>query len=246
MVKVRSYERPLSLDEVLAMVRGEDTILIGGGTGLHLRDHPEPVRVVDLQAAGLGGIQRDEDGTLRIGATTTLQQLADDDHVPSVVREAARREAPSTLRTLATLGGCVATADSESELLAALLAYDATVTTAASGETHLDPLTDVLRNLQREPGILRKRVITAITIETSGVASATRVGRTPADRAIVAAVARRTPTGELRLALTGVAPTPILVPDGDHLDPTGDFRGSSEYRRALAATLSSRALEALR
>jgi CO/xanthine dehydrogenase FAD-binding subunit len=53
--------------------------------------------------------------------------------------------------------------------------------------------------------------------------------------------------GTTRLALTGVARRPVLVdPDAlDELEPLGDFRGSPEYRRALAQTLAARALEEL-
>ena len=46
-----------------------------------------------------------------------------------------------------------------------------------------------------------------------------------------------------RVALTGVARTPVLVEQGDELDPIADFRGSSEYRRALAEVLLARAVE---
>jgi carbon-monoxide dehydrogenase medium subunit/putative selenate reductase FAD-binding subunit len=51
--------------------------------------------------------------------------------------------------------------------------------------------------------------------------------------------------GTRRLALAGVAATPVLVDGADRLDPPADFRGSSEYRRALAAILMARALEAI-
>jgi hypothetical protein len=52
-------------------------------------------------------------------------------------------------------------------------------------------------------------------------------------------------TREQRVALSGVAKTPILVDAADVVEPPGDFRGSSEYRRALAEILVARALEAL-
>ena len=72
------------------------------------------------------------------------------------------------------------------------------------------------------------------------------MARTPADAPIVAAVARRTPDQQTLLALCGVAQTPVLVdPDdvADSIDPPGDFRGSAEYRRAMALTLTQRVLE---
>ena len=64
------------------------------------------------------------------------------------------------------------------------------------------------------------------------------------DRAIVAAFARTTPDGR-RVALTGVAATPVLVQPDDELHPAGDFRGSSEYRRVLADVLMTRVVEAI-
>ena len=63
---------------------------------------------------------------------------------------------------------------------------------------------------------------------------------------IVAAAARATNDGT-RVALCGIARTPELV-DVDNLDrlePPGDFRGSSEYRRHLAIVLSTRVIEEL-
>ena len=89
------------------------------------------------------------------------------------------------------------------------------------------------------------RIVTAVTIETTGSSVVARAGRTRADRAIVAAAARIGADGERRLALSGMAATPLLVEGTDELDPPGDFRGSSEYRRALAEVLVARAVEEL-
>ena len=51
-----------------------------------------------------------------------------------------------------------------------------------------------------------------------------------------------------RPGFAGVAAAPVLVPGLAaiaRLDPPGDFRGSGEYRRAVAAVLAARALEAI-
>jgi probable selenate reductase FAD-binding subunit len=239
MKRISAYFRPESIGEALALLDRPGAVLIGGGTKLNGRVAPGPMSVVDLQLAGLDGIERIDTQKLRIGATTTLQQLADADEVPAVLREAARRELPSTLRAQSTLGGTIVSADRESELLVALLVHDAVVSVARPQGTEETKLEDLLKRLP----LGAQEVVTSVVIDTAGTASLVRTGRTPADKAIVAAAARVGEDGRRRLALSGVASTPVLVEECDQLDPPGDFRGSGEYRRALARVLVSRSIE---
>jgi probable selenate reductase FAD-binding subunit len=243
---VCGYRRPASLDEALTLLESRpDAVVLGGGTRLNADPAPGPVEVVDLQALRLDRIETSGDATVRIGAMVTLQQIADTPALPAVLREAARRERPSTLRSQATLGGCVAAREADSELLAALLAHDAAINIAGRD----GPARSELAEFLADGPLDRARIITEVIVCTSGVASAARTARTRADRPIVAAVARITATGERRLALAGVAATPVVVDEragwAGELDPPGDFRGSGEYRRALAAVLASRVLEAI-
>lgn len=247
MTKVSAYWRPATVQDALALLRRSGTVPIGGGTKVNAAPDGRPVEIVDLQALGLGHIER-LPGALAIGAGATLQRIATDAAVPAVVREAARREEPSTLRAVATLGGCVAAGDWQSELLATLLAYAAMVRLAGPDGDQLVGLDALLT----DRGQLAGRIITSVVIATGGAAQAARTGRTQADRPIVAAVARQ--AGETWLALAGVAATPLLTRAAgadlpgwlDRLDPPADFRGSAEYRHALAATLARRVLEAVR
>ncbi len=240
MVTASAYERPSTIAEAFDLLARPGTVVLAGGTRLNGYPSAEPVEMVDLQALHLDGIRAEGEDLLRVGAMTTLQGLADSDRVPDVVREAARRERPSTLRAQGTLGGCVATGDAESELLAALLVHEAIVHVESSGGSAAIPLEVLLAELPLEPGVL----VTAVSIRTDGRAAAAHTARTPADRAIVAAFARTTPDGR-RVALTGVAATPVLVQPDDELHPAGDFRGSSEYRRVLADVLMTRVVEAI-
>jgi len=243
---VCAYRRPASLEEALAVLEScPDAVVLAGGTRLNADPAPGPVEVVDLQALRLDRIGTTGNATVRIGAMATLQQIADSQALPAVLREAARRERPSTLRSQATLGGCVAARDGHSELLAALLAHDAVVSIAGRGGPARSELAEFLVGGPLD----RARIITEVTVCTSGAASAARTARTRADQPIVAVVARVTASGERRLALAGVAATPVMVDEragwAGELDPPGDFRGSGEYRRALAAMLASRALAAI-
>lgn len=242
MVEVSAYERPGTIDEALTALKKAGAVPIGGGTRLGASSAPQGVSVVDLQAAGIGGIRRLHDGKVLIGATATLDELAFSRELPEVVREAARRERPSALRTLSTVGGCVAAAEAESELIAALLVHRANVRIAGTDGVEVLMLADLLGHPQEAAG----RIITHVEIETDGAAATARVGRTPADIPIVAAVARRDSAGKVLLAFSGVAAVPVLAESPEELDPPGDFRGSGEYRKAMAATLGARAREALR
>src|SRR5271166_2767485 len=131
MLKVSAYKRPADLEEALVALEHQRGVLIGGGTRLSAAPSTEPVVVVDLQAVGLAGVRPSGEGAFVLGATTTLEDVAASAELPQVVRAAARREQPSSLRTLSTLGGCVASADFESEFLATLLVHRATVGLAA-------------------------------------------------------------------------------------------------------------------
>ena len=241
MATVSAYWRPTEIEEALKLLSRPHAVALGGGTRINAAATARPVEVVDLQALGLGGIERIDGRRLRIGGTTTLEQVAAATEVPASVRDAARRELPSTLRAQSTVAGTVLARDRDSELLAALLAHEATVEIRrAEGVAHV-----ALPDLLGDPTQPRGGIVVAITIHTGGTASSARTGRTRADRPIVAAVARRDADGSTHLAVTGVASTPVLVTAVEDVDPPADFRGSKAYRRALAVTLSRRVLEAL-
>lgn len=247
MASVSLYLRPGTLEEALQSLGRRGAVVVGGGTKVNSASSVEPVVVVDLQGLGLDTIENVADGRLLIGATATLRRVVGSPRVPEAVREAARREEPSTLGNMATIGGCVAGADPSSELLATLLVHDALVTSMTKeGERTVD-----LGVLLLDPAQLVGGIITSVTIDTDGVTAAARTGRTVADRPIVAAVARRSSNGERSLALTGVDVVPLLVTAANGafedairlLDPPSDFRGSKEYRGELALVLARRVLE---
>ncbi len=242
MARISAYHRPSSLEDALALLHRSTvrTVVLGGGTTVVPSRFDVPTEVVDLQSCGLAGIVVDN-STARIGATTTLDTISDHDAMPFVLRDAARRELPSTLRTLATIGGVVVGRHDESELLAALLAFDALVTFVNATGAHTRSLEDALA----DPSVLHSAIVTAIEVRSDGSASAARTGRTPHDSPIVAVVGRRRPDGSVVAAATGVATTPVLIDDPGAIDPPGDFRGSTEYRRMLAVELTARVITAL-
>lgn len=239
MPKVVAYHRPATVDEAVALLGQPHGAALAGGTRVNAQPLGNPIVAVDLQGLGLSYVEA-SGTTLRIGATTTLQQLVDDARVPSVLRELARREEPSTLRTLATVGGTVAAGGWESELLTGLLVCDASVTLRNSADAKTVGLASLLADCE----LLRGALITEITINVDGTFAAERTGRTPGDQAIVSAVARRS-QGATTVAVSGVAATPVVVTDPGSLAPPADFRGSSAYRKHLAGVLVGRVTKAV-
>ena len=237
---VIAYHRPSNLDEALDLLSSPERVALGGGTTLNADREPSNLEAVDLQSLELDAITPTGDGWVRIGATATLDAVRRCELLPDSLREVARLEQPSTLRTLATVGGLVARASAASLLLAGLLAHDARVELAgpASGSS----LAELLA-----AGLRRGSLITAVTVDPSGRTATARTGRTPADVPIVAAYGRRS-EGFVAMALTGVGDHPVLVDVYDAtagLDPVGDFRGGRQYRLHLASTLTARVMQEL-
>ena len=130
MPSVLAYHRPGSLDEASTLLAAPNRRALGGGTiavptaRVH-RD--EGVELVDLQALGLDAVEVDGE-SLSLGAMVRLGAMVEDDRIPVLLRDLAKRELPSALRNQATLGGTVAHAESTSVLLAGLLVHGAQVT----------------------------------------------------------------------------------------------------------------------
>ena len=239
MHQLAGYHRPESIAEAITLLGEPHRMALAGGTTIRHDGGASPVELVDLQALGLDGIEHADHG-VRLGATTTLQALTDSDLVPELIRNPARAEQPSTLRSLATLGGTIGAAESDSVLLAALLVHGASVELADGRE---EPLPELLHD-----GVPGGDLIVGVTVALGGATAIAATGRTPADRPIVAALARTVAeTDGLSLALCGVASTPELVDPTrlDRLEPPGDFRGTPGYRRHLAQVLTSRVVEEL-
>ena len=238
-----AYHRPSTLDGALELLSSPRRAALGGGTTLNADREPSDLEAVDLQSLGLDAITACG-GRVCIGATATLDAVRRCELLPESLRELARAEQPSTLRTLATVGGLVARASTESLMLAGLLAHEARVGLAGPGDAGSSErgLGELLA-----AGLAPGSLITAVAVDPSGSTAVSRTGRTPADVPIVAAYGRRT-DGFVAMALTGVADHPVLVDVYDPtagLDPAGDFRGSREYRLHLAGTLTARVMQEL-
>lgn len=188
----------------------------------------------------------------------------------SLIAAGARRWGGSVQRNRATLGGALATAAANDPLLVALLACDAAVSLQALNGAQALPMAEFLAG--RTKLLAQPAVITGVTVplprgQGTGYAL-TDVARTPSDAPIVVAAAALAVTDgrctQARLALGGVADQPVRLAEveallegqtltadliaaagaraSEQVQPAGDFRGSSEYRAAMAGVLAERAL----
>lgn len=234
-VMIKAYHRPNTLEDALRLQArsGIKTALLPGYDAL-IDDTID--EVVDLQALPLRGIHSSED-TLTLESLVTLQQIAEHAEVPDWLRQLTREEEPSTLRNMRTVASVVLGPNAESLLLAALLAADTQLQIQTLTGSHDVPLSSWL-------AAPADGFPVRVTLAVDTQVAVAKVARTPADKPIVAAAARRGPDGYIRLALSGVAPTPILVHQSemDALVPVSDFRGSAQYRKEMAAVLSQRVL----
>jgi carbon-monoxide dehydrogenase medium subunit len=236
---ITSYHRPGTLDEAVALVATPGTRVIIEGSALASAGSGEATAAVDLQSLGLNGIEMSGE-SLEIGSMTTLADLSTSPRVPAIISDLANREAPSTIRTLATVGGAIATNDPESELLAGLLAFEAVVAVVQTEVT----LSHSLESVLDDPQLIEGSIITGISLDPRGAATAHRTGRTPMDRPIVMVVGHRDTNGHIHLAITGVGTHVVVLSPGQtgSLEPPSDFRGSSRYRKELATVLTKRVL----
>jgi CO/xanthine dehydrogenase FAD-binding subunit len=242
MFRVSQYHRPKSIDEALQLLSRPDvkTTLLAGGVSLLVSSDYDIDQVVDLQGIGLDQIESAQ-GKIMIGAMVRLQRIVDNKEVPLLIREMTRFEGPNTIRHAGTLGGVVINADWESELFAALLVHEAKVRIRTQDGKEVVPLENF------DKIVLGDGIVTGVIIKENGRTAHERVARTPADKPIVAAVGRKDDSGNIRLALCGVADRPILSSKDRiaRLSPPGDFRGSSDYRQQISEVLVERVLNQL-
>src|SRR5438445_8197141 len=123
---IRSYHRPTRLEEAISLA-GQGVVPVAGGTRLFATDREVP-NVLDLSALGLSRLET-IDGDLRIGAMTSLQDLADSREVhlgtAGLLTAAARAHSASRMiRGMATAGGEAVHGAHDSEVVAALLALN--------------------------------------------------------------------------------------------------------------------------
>jgi CO/xanthine dehydrogenase FAD-binding subunit len=189
-----------------------------------------------------------------------------------ILAEAIRHIGHVAIRHRGTIGGSLVHADPAAELPAVALALDAKFDVARQGTERVIPaeefFIDYLTSAVAPDEILRQ-IIFPVPRPSSGYALE-EIARRHGDFAVagVVVIVDLDDTGKVaaaRIALFGVAPTPVRARKAERalighessdnalrdaaalleevLDPPGDIRASSAYRKRAAAILTARALK---
>jgi carbon-monoxide dehydrogenase medium subunit len=273
------YIRPSTVDEAIQALAsaGEDAKVLAGGQSLLpvLRMRlATPTTLIDLgRVAELRGVREDGD-TLVIGAMTTHYDVQRDALVAehaALLKEATDTVADPQIRHRGTFGGAIAHADPAGDLLAPVLALEASLVlagpsgrrTVAAAEFFQDLFTTALA-----PDELLVEV--RVPKHTGWRAHYEKFNRVAQAWSMVAvAVTVRTEAGvieEARVALTNMGSTPVrasgveaalvgvqasadsIAAAASHAaegtNPPVDSNADVEYRRHLAQVLTGRAIAA--
>jgi carbon-monoxide dehydrogenase medium subunit len=274
-----AYHAPNSIDEAIALLDryGDDGKLLAGGQSLvpaMAFRLARPAVLIDInRIPGLDGIA-ETDGQLRIGALTRharFEQPVTTGPLGRLLPRVAACIAHTPIRSRGTFGGSLAHADPAAEWCALALALDAQiVATGPQGERAI-PASGFFTTIFTT-ALYPNELLTQIRLphlDSTWRCGFAEFSRRAGDFALaMAVVAVRLEQGvirQARIALGGVASTPVLAPAAMQIltgaaptdavlkqageaasagvRPDGDIHGSAEYRRDLAGTMVYRALK---
>jgi carbon-monoxide dehydrogenase medium subunit len=265
-----AYRAPSSVEEAVGYLDGDPgtKVLAGGQSLLPLLALrlAQPSVLVDIGGIGELGFIGKENGTVRIGAGTTLSAVEDSqvvsDSLP-LLAQAVRLVAHRPIRNRGTVGGSLAHADPAAELPAVAVALDAVLVARSSRGERRIPATDFFTG-PFSTALADDELLTAVEFPAvRGSWSFVEVVRRSGDFALgIAAVGLGVDGGEARVVLGGIGSRPVRVPEAESAlsgsvdeaaaklaaeaasaaaAPIGDIHGSVDYRRRLVGVLVRRA-----
>jgi len=280
---IRSFDllQPRSLDEAVELLakHGDEARVIGGGTTLVILMKQRALHypyLVDLQTIpGLNEIKSETDG-IRIGALVTHRMVEQSPAIRRafpVVAEAFGHIGNVRVRETASVGGNLAHADYRLDPPPPLLALGAQITAFGPNGSRTIALKNFFQGMY-ETALAPGEIVVDVKIPNSPSGSRAVYLRYSSLSAtdwpclgVAALMAKENGRcKELRLALGGVAATPVLISGLDftsdqtldesmvekvlsvvdeQISPFSDFRGSEWYKRRMARLFTSRALQQL-
>ena len=269
---------PAALD-LLKQLGDEAKVLAGGHSLLPMMKmrFAQPGHLVDLgKIPELKGI-REENGTIRIGAMTTENELIWSQLLQArcpLLVEGARLISDPQVRYKGTIGGDISHGDPGNDHPALMLALGASFMLRSAAGERVVPADGFFVGTY-DTQLKRDEIMTEIRIPTPAPGtgySYAKLKRKVGDFATAAAAVTLRMNGEsvgdVAIALTNVAPTPLkaraaedslrgkaltdaaIAAAAEHAmgicDPAADQRGDAEYKTAMAGEMTQRALRTAR
>ena len=273
---------PSSLGEALSIMASGDVQAIAGGTDIMIQRRAPaglPVKYTRdvIYLANLLELQyvKQEDGYIKIGAMTRLEDIIHSPLTPDPLRRIIIEMASPGIRHLATLAGNIANASPAGDSLIGLHALDAHIKLESTSGTRVVPIQKVITGV-RKTTIGPSEIITEIDLPDRrfGIVFFKKVGGRQADAISkvsfigLANVASGTIT-DIRVAFGAISPTvvrskeiearmigktiarikadlPSIRLSYDQLiHPIDDQRSNASYRRKVALNLLTEMIEML-
>jgi CO/xanthine dehydrogenase FAD-binding subunit len=273
-----TFFRPTALTELLdfkAREGGKARILDGGSNVLVYINEGSIAGGALVDVKSLEAIKGIEirDGLLEIGAGELIADIMNSDLIRKKVpflREVLQKFANPLVRNMATLAGNIADSSPIGDTIPPLLVLEAEVVAASAREQRVIPLEEFFtapgKNVLKDDEVILK---VRFPLPEKGRGGHIKLGLRRGTSCSVASVAvwlvaDKNKVRDIRIALGGVAPTPIRARKtespfkGQSLDwdkitelsetvmeevrPITDVRGSAEYRKQVSAGLLAKAV----
>ncbi|MFQ5633225.1 MAG: FAD binding domain-containing protein [bacterium] len=266
---LKRYYRPKTIPEALALLEKNSgsILIIAGGTKLVKSNNTIVQELVDVTSLELDYIREDE-GLTRIGATTSLQKVAEYELVKKLANGILSQAARSChfsrmIRNVSTTGGTLITSNSLSPLYCALLVLQAQIR-IAGGEEFALPMNVFLNKKTLGGGLLVEVIIPGLEPQTYAAIAPIFHSQ----KSIICACARITlakrACKSAKIAITGTERIPQRLHDiekelegkeftAETIDeiaskaqeayvPISDSLASKEYRQEVSRIVIKRAL----
>jgi CO/xanthine dehydrogenase FAD-binding subunit len=243
------YHAPETVEEACALLGSlEDAKVLAGGQSLipllNFR-LARPAHLVDINR--LGGLDAifERDGGVAVQALARQAAVEDSEVVARVcplLTAAVRLVAHRVIRNRGTVCGSLAHADSASELPAVLLALDGHVIARSSRGDRVIPARELFSGIFETSLAPDELMVEAWFPASPGGFAISEESRRHGDFALAGVVRAAD-----RLALFGVAATPVLADPADPtrgLQPSGDLEATTEFRLHLVRVLTERVFAA--
>jgi carbon-monoxide dehydrogenase medium subunit len=253
---LRPFEllEPGTLREAISALQSEDARPMSGGTAVMLMMKAgvlKPARLVSLRRLGLEGISAN--GSLRIGAMTTLRALEKSDAVRKgwpVITKTLRTLSNVRVRNVATLGGHLAHGDPHTDLPPLLSALGATVTIAGPRGERTSSVEALYRGYL-ETTLEKGELITQVQIPALGKKRAAYLKCTTrsADDWPALGVAVVLDDDKPTIVVSAATDKPTRLSSSDEVENLkieGDLHGSAEYKKQLLRVYLKRAMNEAR